>query len=72
MELDLALDNDQATGAEVLVTLEAIATQLQLFGVKYPHTFQHLSETALGTGELNLQDAANALGWALEYLAEGE
>lgn len=72
MDINGALELDLATGADMLKDLDAIAYQLSLLGMRYPNTFEYLSETAKNTGEMNLQDAAAAIGWALNHLAEGE
>lgn len=72
MEINEALEKDNAAGADVLKDLDAIARSLSLLGMRYPNTFICICEDAGGTGEMTLQDAAAAIGWALDHLAEGE
>jgi hypothetical protein len=72
MELNDTLQADSADSADILRELEAIATQLSALGVRYPQTFQHLCNEAIATGEFSLGDAASGIGWAADYLAEGE
>lgn len=72
MDINDALEADSADGGAVLRELEAIATQLSLLGVRYPNTFQHICEQAVGTGEFSLGDSASGIGWAADFLAEGE
>lgn len=72
MDLNTALETDSVAGSQILLELDAITIQLAALGSRYPNTFEYLSETAKGTGEMNLQDAAAAIGWVLDHLAEGE
>jgi hypothetical protein len=72
MTIGRALYLDQISGADALSSLECIAQQLHIFKSKYPQTFRHLCEAALGTGEMTLGDAKSAFDWAAGYLAEGE
>ncbi|MGI2907932.1 hypothetical protein [Tolypothrix sp. VBCCA 56010] len=70
-ELTEVLVFDDATGAEILLKLDAIATQLNDFRSKHPHTYSYLCETATGTGDMSLGDAISALNWAANHIAEG-
>lgn len=70
MELDEALEKDNATGADMLKDLDKIAGMLSLLGMRYPQTFATLCEIAGGTGEMTLWDAVESFNWALDHLEE--
>lgn len=70
MEINQALLNDNASGAEVLLALDAIATLVTQFKAKYPHTFHCLCEAGVSTGEMTLGDAESAFEWVANFLAE--
>lgn len=70
MEINQALLNDNASGAEVLRELDAIASLVAQFKAKYPHTFSYLCEAGLTTGEMTLGDAESAFEWVANFLVE--
>lgn len=72
MEINQALLNDNALGAEVLLALDAIAGQLSIFGIKYPNTFTQLCFIAAEAGEMDLWDGVAAFNWAIDQLTEGK
>lgn len=72
MELNEALELDNAEGAQVLLHLDAISQLLEAFRTICPETFSHMCEQAQGTGEMNLNDAISALAWTTDYLMQGE
>lgn len=72
MELNEALELDNAEGAQVLLHLDAISQLLEAFRNRCPHTFTHMCEQATGTGEMSLGDAIAAVAWATDYLMQDE
>ncbi|MGI8502177.1 MAG: hypothetical protein ACR2LR_13735 [Hassallia sp.] len=70
MDLNTALQQDNATGAEVLIVLDAIATQLAALGVRYPHTIVCLCNEARMGADFTLPDAAMAVADAIDTLAD--
>jgi hypothetical protein len=70
MEINQALLNDNAEGAEVLLALDAIASLVAKFKAKYPNTFSCLCEAGLTTGEMTLGDAESAFEWVANFLVE--
>ena len=72
MDIDQALELDNATDSEVLLHLDKILQQLETFRTRYPQTFQHLCETANATGEMSLGDGLSALAWVTDALMQGE
>jgi hypothetical protein len=72
MEINEALELDNAAGSEVLLTLDKILQQLEAFRSRYPQTFQHLCEQAIATGEMSLGDGLSALAWVTDALMQGE
>lgn len=70
MDLNQALENDGATGSEVLIALDAIADQLALFGSRYPVTFAYLCNEGRMGADFTLPDAAVAVAEAADHLAE--
>lgn len=72
MDINQALELDNATGSEVLLKLDKISMQLEGFRHRYPQTFQNLCESAIATGEMSLGDGLSALAWVTDYLMQGE
>lgn len=72
MDLNTALEQDNATGSEVLIVLEAIAEQLAALGKRYPNTVIYLCNEGRMGADFTLPDAAVAVAEAAERLAEGE
>ena len=70
-ELTEVLVFDDTTGAEILLKLDAITTQLNDFRSKHPHTYSYLCETGGATGEMTLGDSISALNWAANHVAKG-
>ncbi|GAX46176.1 hypothetical protein NIES4075_71970 [Tolypothrix sp. NIES-4075] len=70
MEINQALLTDNASGAEVLLDLDVIASLVAKFKTKYPHTFHCLCEAGLSTGEMTLGDAESAFDWVANFLVE--
>jgi hypothetical protein len=70
MEINQALETDNASGAEVLIALDAIASLVAQFKTKYPHTFNYLCEAGISTGEMTLGDAESAFEWVANFLVE--
>jgi len=70
MNINQSLENDNASGAQVLVELDAIASLIEQFKGKYPSTFQHLCEEGISTGEMTLGDAESAFQWVANFLVE--
>lgn len=70
MDLNTALQQDNATGAEVLIVLDAIAHQLTLLGIRYPNTFEYLCNEGRQGADFTLMDAASALADACERVGE--
>lgn len=70
MDLNTALDQDNATGAEVLTALSAIANQLTTLGKRYPNTVIYLCNEGRMGADFTLPDAAVAVAEAAEHLAE--
>lgn len=72
MEINDALEKDLAAGGTVLRVLDEILQELEDFRKRYPQTFQHLCNEAIATGEMSLGDGLSAMGWATDYLMQGE
>jgi hypothetical protein len=70
MTINQALEHDNASGAQVLFELDAIATLIEQFKAKYPHTFHCLCEEGISTGEMSLGDAQSAFSWVDNFLVE--
>ena len=70
MEINQALEDDNATGSQALLELDAIATQLQTFKTRYPSTFNYLCGDGRRTCEMSLGDAISAVNEALDALEE--
>ncbi|MGI2908344.1 hypothetical protein [Tolypothrix sp. VBCCA 56010] len=70
MEINQALEQDNATGSEILIALDAIASLVAQFKAKYPTTFHCLCEAGLSTGEMTLGDAESAFEWVANFLVE--
>lgn len=70
MEINQALESDNASGSEVLRELDVIATLVAQFKAKYPNTFNYLCETGVSTGEMTLGDAESAFDWVANFLVE--
>ncbi|MBD2202694.1 hypothetical protein H6G33_17600 [Calothrix sp. FACHB-1219] len=72
MGIDRALYLDQASRADALNTLLAIAEQLQSFKSHYPQVFRYLCEAGREGADFTLADASNALAWASNFLEKGK
>ncbi|NEU77039.1 hypothetical protein PI95_032215 [Hassallia byssoidea VB512170] len=70
MDLNTALEADNAEGAEALIDLDAIATQLEDFRAKYPNTFAYLCGEGRRGADFTLVDGISAVSDALDVLEE--
>ena len=70
MDINQALELDNADGSQALLELDAIATQLKDFKTKYPSTFDYLCGEGRRTCEMSLGDAISAVNEALDALEE--
>lgn len=70
MDINQAIEADAGEGAQVLQQLDTVQQLLEAFQKRYPQTFQHLCEEAIGTGECSLGDSIAALAWATDYLMQ--
>lgn len=70
MNLNNVLDEDGATGLEVLIALEKIAARLSALREEYPSTFAYLCNEGRMGADFTLSDAVCAVEDAAYHIAE--